>query len=83
MQSDSFISAASFQETTKVLTEAAMAGKVDYLVGLKENVILGHLIPAGTGFYMHQEAEVRIHPAALEAHGIHATPVEEPEPAAS
>ena len=42
--------AASFQETTKVLTEAALAGKVDYLVGLKENVILGHLIPAGTGF---------------------------------
>ena len=50
MQSDSFISAASFQETTKVLTEAALAGKVDYLVGLKENVILGHLVPAGTGF---------------------------------
>src|SRR6516162_5065013 len=50
VQSDSFISAASFQETTKVLTEAALSGKVDYLVGLKENVILGHLIPAGTGF---------------------------------
>ncbi len=50
----------SFQETTKVLTEAALAGKVDYLVGLKENVILGHLIPAGTGFKTHQEAEVRI-----------------------
>ena len=47
---DSFISAASFQETTKVLTEAALAGKIDHLVGLKENVILGHLIPAGTGF---------------------------------
>ena len=60
VQSDSFISAASFQETTKVLTEAALAGKVDYLVGLKENVILGHLVPAGTGFHMHQEAEVRI-----------------------
>ena len=50
VQSASFISAASFQETTKVLTEAALAGKVDRLVGLKENVILGHLIPAGTGF---------------------------------
>ena len=50
MQSDSFISAASFQETTKVLTEAAISGAVDHLVGLKENVILGHLIPAGTGF---------------------------------
>ena len=60
LQSDSFISAASFQETTKVLTEAALASKVDHLVGLKENVILGHLIPAGTGFKTHQEAEVRI-----------------------
>ena len=48
--SDSFISAASFQETTKVLTEAALAGKEDELLGLKENVILGHLVPAGTGF---------------------------------
>jgi DNA-directed RNA polymerase subunit beta' len=67
VQSDSFISAASFQETTKVLTEAALAGKVDYLVGLKENVILGHLVPAGTGFHMHQEAEVKIHPHALES----------------
>ena len=43
-----------------MLTEAALASKVDYLVGLKENVILGHLIPAGTGFKTHQEAEVRI-----------------------
>ena len=67
VQSESFISAASFQETTKVLTEAALAGKVDYLVGLKENVILGHLVPAGTGFKAHLEAEVRIHPDALEA----------------
>jgi DNA-directed RNA polymerase subunit beta' len=65
VQSESFISAASFQETTKVLTEAALAGKVDNLVGLKENVILGHLIPAGTGFHIHQEAEVRIRPEAL------------------
>ena len=63
----SFISAASFQETTKVLTEAALAGKVDNLVGLKENVILGHLIPAGTGFHTFQESEVRIRPQALEA----------------
>ncbi|MGZ3431806.1 MAG: hypothetical protein ACXWN0_08785, partial [Isosphaeraceae bacterium] len=67
VQSESFISAASFQETTKVLTEAALAGKVDYLVGLKENVILGHLVPAGTGFKAHLDAEVRIHPEALEA----------------
>jgi DNA-directed RNA polymerase subunit beta' len=67
VQSSSFISAASFQETTKVLTEAALAGRTDYLVGLKENVILGHLIPAGTGFKAIQESEVRIQPAALEA----------------
>jgi len=50
VQSESFISAASFQETTKVLTEAALKGKSDGLLGLKENVILGNLIPAGTGF---------------------------------
>ena len=49
LQTKSFISAASFQETTKVLNEAALAGKVDHLLGLKENVIVGHLIPAGTG----------------------------------
>lgn len=52
LQTRSFISAASFQETTRVLTEAAVAGKVDKLRGLKENVIVGRLIPAGTGFYM-------------------------------
>jgi DNA-directed RNA polymerase subunit beta' len=49
LQTRSFISAASFQETTKVLNEAAVSGKVDHLLGLKENVIVGHLIPAGTG----------------------------------
>ena len=48
------MSAASFQETTKVLNEAAVAGKVDGLVGLKENVIVGHLIPAGTGLKEYQ-----------------------------
>jgi DNA-directed RNA polymerase subunit beta' len=67
VQSNSFISAASFQETTKVLTEAALAGKVDKLVGLKENVILGHLIPAGTGFRIFQESEVNYRREALEA----------------
>jgi DNA-directed RNA polymerase subunit beta' len=67
VQSSSFISAASFQETTKVLTEAALAGKIDKLVGLKENVILGHLIPAGTGFSTFQSAEVRVRPEALDA----------------
>jgi len=49
LQTHSFISAASFQETTRVLTESATAGRVDYLMGLKENVIVGRLIPAGTG----------------------------------
>ncbi len=65
VQSSSFISAASFQETTKVLTEAALAGKVDNLVGLKENVILGHLIPAGTGFRTFQESEVQYNLEAM------------------
>ena len=50
LQTESFISAASFQETTRVLTDAAIRGKVDKLRGLKENVIVGRLIPAGTGF---------------------------------
>ncbi|MDI9467909.1 MAG: DNA-directed RNA polymerase subunit beta', partial [Bacillota bacterium] len=50
LNTDSFLSAASFQETTKVLTEAAIKGKVDHLIGLKENVIIGKLIPAGTGY---------------------------------
>ena len=50
-----------------MLTEAALAGQIDHLVGLKENVILGHLIPAGTGFRTIHEAEVRIRPEALEA----------------
>src|SRR5688572_15429944 len=80
VQSDSFISAASFQETTKVLTEAALASKVDYLVGLKENVILGHLIPAGTGFKTHQEAEVRIN--APDGH-YYAPPAEPAEAVAT
>ncbi len=57
--SESFIAAASFQETTKVLTEASLAGKVDELYGLKENVILGHLIPAGTAFKPHLDMKVK------------------------
>ncbi len=59
LSSESFISAASFQETTKVLTEAAIAGKRDYLVGLKENVILGHMVPTGTGFRDHYRTRVK------------------------
>ncbi len=58
LETESWISAASFQETTKVLTEAAIAGKTDYLRGLKENVIVGHLIPAGTGLRQFQNIEV-------------------------
>ena len=50
LQTNSFISAASFQETTRVLTDAAIKGKIDFLEGLKENVIVGRLVPAGTGF---------------------------------
>ena len=59
LQSESFLSGASFQETTKVLTEASLRGAEDELIGLKENVLLGHLIPAGTGFSIHQEIRVR------------------------
>jgi len=58
LSTESFISAASFQETTRVLTEAAVEKKVDFLVGLKENVIMGHLIPAGTGLAKYQRLDV-------------------------
>lgn len=58
LTTESFISAASFQETTRVLTDAAASGKIDELFGLKENVIVGHLIPAGTGFPEHRNIEV-------------------------
>ncbi|MCD4825386.1 MAG: DNA-directed RNA polymerase subunit beta', partial [Phycisphaerae bacterium] len=59
LQSESFLSAASFQESTKVFTEASLAGKVDELRGLKENVILGHLIPAGTSFKPYLEMRMK------------------------
>jgi DNA-directed RNA polymerase subunit beta' len=58
LSTDSFISAASFQETTRVLTEAAINGKVDYLRGLKENVIMGRLIPAGTGLEYYRKVKI-------------------------
>ena len=58
LTTESFISAASFQETTRILTEAAASGKVDNLRGLKENIIMGHLIPAGTGFKAHRDIDV-------------------------
>jgi DNA-directed RNA polymerase subunit beta' len=58
LSTDSFISAASFQETTRVLTEAAISGRVDYLRGLKENVIMGRLIPAGTGMDYYRSVRI-------------------------
>ena len=60
LSTDSFISAASFQETTKVLTDAALSGKHDLFRGLKENVILGRLIPAGTGYNMFRNTEYEV-----------------------
>jgi len=58
LETESFISAASFQDTTRVLTDAATLGRVDYLRGFKENVIMGHLIPAGTGFPMYKNIKL-------------------------
>jgi DNA-directed RNA polymerase subunit beta' len=79
LQSESFISAASFQETTKVLADASLAGRKDTLTGLKENVILGHLIPCGTGHVTYKGVKIdRLgEPVVIEQH--HAsirTPVE-------
>ncbi len=71
LATESFLSAASFQETTKVLTEAAIKGKVDHLMGLKENVIIGKLIPAGTGMSCYNEVEVV--PVKNEAEGADAS----------
>ena len=61
LNTESFLSAASFQETTRVLVDAAVIGKVDYLKGLKENVIVGRLIPAGTGFRHHIDSLIDKH----------------------
>jgi DNA-directed RNA polymerase subunit beta' len=71
LSTDSFISAASFQETTRVLTEAAINGKVDYLRGLKENVIMGRLVPAGTGMEYYRRTRI-------EGEGVVEEPVPEP-----
>jgi len=59
LATESFLSAASFQETTRVLTKAAIKGKEDHLVGLKENVIIGKIIPAGTGMARYRDVEVK------------------------
>jgi len=74
LSTDSFISAASFQETTRVLTEAAIMGKRDELRGLKENVIVGRLIPAGTGLAYHR---VRRRQATAPEAAVSPAPVEE------
>ncbi len=66
LSTESFISASSFQETTKVLTEAAVSGKIDYLRGLKENVIMGRLIPAGTGLAVYKDAEIIADSSAID-----------------
>ena len=66
LQTESFLSAASFQETTRVLTEAAIKGKVDHLIGLKENVIIGKLIPAGTGLQVYRDIEVSKNEPVIE-----------------
>ncbi len=70
LQSESFLSAASFQESTKVFTEASLAGKVDELRGLKENVILGHLIPAGTSFKPYLEMKIKRQEVEFDEIGI-------------
>jgi DNA-directed RNA polymerase subunit beta' len=81
LSTDSFISAASFQETTRVLTEAAISGKVDDLRGLKENVIVGRLIPAGTGLALYAKADFQVDvlevPVAPPAEEVTAAPAEE------
>ncbi len=61
LATESFLSAASFQETTRVLTEAAIKGKVDPLIGLKENIIIGKLIPAGTGMSRYRDIDLDLH----------------------
>ena len=66
LETDSFLSAASFQETTRVLTDAAIHGKVDYLQGLKENVIIGKLIPAGTGYKQYSDISIELEKDVLD-----------------
>ncbi len=81
LETESFLSAASFQDTTRVLTEAATMGKVDYLRGFKENVIMGHIIPAGTGFDYHRN--LRLKPMVEELPVQESNPLLSEEPLAS
>ncbi len=78
LETESFLSAASFQDTTRVLTEAATMGKVDYLRGFKENVIMGHIIPAGTGYSIHRNVEVKVAAESAPAEETPPPAVEEP-----
>ena len=70
LSTDSFISAASFQETTRVLTEASISGKIDYLRGLKENVIMGRLIPAGTGMAFYRNVKLKTEEPTPSEEGV-------------
>jgi DNA-directed RNA polymerase subunit beta' len=79
LTTQSFISAASFQETTRVLTDASIRGARDDLLGLKENIIIGHLIPAGTGMYRYQEVDVDVG----TPEGMELPPLPQPEPVAT
>ncbi|MGF1450099.1 MAG: hypothetical protein ACFB20_11875 [Opitutales bacterium] len=80
LETESFISAASFQETTRVLTEAATLGKIDRLTGFKENVIMGHLIPAGTGLPTYRRLKINPLGGELEAENYEANLDAAPEP---
>ena len=73
LATDSFMSAASFQETTRVLTDAAIKGKVDHLMGLKENVIIGKLIPAGTGMRRYNEVQLDVNQSELNESVVYST----------
>ena len=78
LETDSFLSAASFQDTTRVLTEAATMARVDYLRGFKENVIMGHIIPAGTGFPLHRDIRLKPLVELPAEEPVSLTPEEEP-----
>lgn len=83
LATESFISAASFQETTRVLTEAAVSGKIDDLRGLKENVMVGRLIPAGTGYAYHQKRKAKKGKQAGSDHQVHSVSATDAEHALS
>ncbi len=80
LETDSFLSAASFQDTTRVLTEAATRSKIDSLRGFKENVIMGHIIPAGTGFDMHRKVQINALVELPEEPAIEDVPAEAENP---